>query len=53
MYFRCTFLNAWYVQMKPQDFFCALSLVYIGNEFGGNDMKVLGDVATSTLKCKM
>ena len=42
--------------MKPQDFFIfcesnALSLVYIGDEFGGNDMKAIGDVATFTLKC--
>ena len=31
----------------------ALLLVYIGNEFGGNDVKVIRDVATFTLKCKM
>ena len=37
-------------------FFCvlnALSLVYIGDKSGGNDMKAIGDVATFTLKCKM
>ena len=27
--------------------------INIGNEFGGNDMKALGVVETSKLKCKM
>ena len=43
---------------KPQDFFIfcvsnALSLVYIGDESGGNDMKAIGDATTFILKCKM
>ena len=35
-------------------FFCmkCLSLVYIRDESGNNDMKVIGDVATFTFKCK-
>ena len=37
-------------------YFCvlkALSLIYIGDEFDGKDMKATGDAATFTLKCKM
>ena len=49
--FLMCILNARYVQMPPQDFLIfayemLLSLVYIGYESGGNDLKATGDVAT-------
>ena len=52
-FFWCVFSNACYVQTLPQDFlnFCiwnTLSLVDIGYESGGNDLKATGDVATFT-----
>ena len=44
-------LNAWYVQRPPQDFFIfciqnVLSLIYIGDECGRNDLKATGGVET-------
>ena len=47
--FWCTSLNAWYVQTPPQDFFIfcvqnVLSLIYIRDESGRNDLKATGGV---------
>ena len=47
----CIFLNAWYVQTPPQDFFIfcvlnVLSLIYVGDESGRNNLKVTGGVET-------
>ena len=44
---------AWYVQTPPQDFFIfcvqnVLSLIYIGDESGRNDLKATGGVETFT-----
>ena len=51
MYFCCIFLNGWYVQMPPQDFFIfcvqnVLSLIYIGDKSVRNDLKATGGVET-------
>ena len=47
----CIFLNAWYVQTPPQDFFIfcvlnVLSLICVGDESGRNDLKATGGVET-------
>ena len=44
-------MHGMYVQTPPQDFFIfcvlnVLSLIYVGDEFGRNDLKATGGVET-------
>ena len=55
----CSFdVNAWYIQTPPQNFFIfcvlnVLSLIYIGDKSGRNDLKATGVVETFACSCKM